>query len=67
MTTYRTPDAVFTVSDGRLVVTFHPESLNVCKHCPDLHALVLEVASKENIRRLALGLAHLAEHVDDGR
>ena len=41
MTTYRTPDAVFTVSDGRLVVTFHPESLNVCKHCPDLHALVL--------------------------
>jgi hypothetical protein len=56
-------DATFTVSDGRLVMTCRPESLNVCKHCPDLHVLVLEVASKENLRQLAVGLAHLAEHL----
>lgn len=57
----------FTISDHKLILTFPPESLNVCKHCSDLHVLVLEVGTPENIRQLALGLLHLVEHVDGDR
>lgn len=63
------PDAnvVFSISDDQLILTTPPDLLNVCKHCPELHILVLRVASPENIRELAAALLHLAEHVNDGR
>ena len=55
----------FDVLGGQLLLTCHPEALNVCAACPDLHVQVLPTASAPNLRTLALGLLHLADHLDD--
>jgi hypothetical protein len=53
------------VLNGQLLLTCHPEALTVCPACPDLHVQVLPAASGLNLRTLALGLLHLADHLDD--
>ena len=58
-------DSVFTLDGEHLVLTINPESLTVCRHCPNLHLIILKTASKENIRELVLGLAHFASHLND--
>ena len=60
-------DITFDVSHGRLILTCAPDALAVCGDCPDLHVQVLGVGSAENIRTLAAGLLHLAQHVERDR
>ena len=55
-----------TISHGQLIMTFAPSDLVVCDECPDLHFVVLTVASVQNLRDLAAGIVHLSTHVDDG-
>jgi hypothetical protein len=55
----------FTIDGDNLILTIGPESLNVCKHCPDLHVLILKNVSQDKLRDLILGLAHLWKHHND--
>ena len=57
-------DAIeFKVESERLILTVTPDLLHVCRHCPNLHILVLAKVTKQELRKLAAGIAHLAEHL----
>jgi hypothetical protein len=51
--------------DGALILTISSEDLLVCARCPNLHVRLRGLGTPARIRLFALGLFHLADHVEE--
>jgi hypothetical protein len=49
--------------DGALILTIAADDLRVCPRCPNLHIRLIGAGTADQIRALAAGLLHLADHV----
>ena len=61
----QTVEMQFTIDGDNLILTIDPESLHVCRHCPNLHVLILKDVTLEKMKQLVIGIAHLASHLPD--
>lgn len=55
---------VHIAADGSLVLTVRPEAVDVCPQCPDFHITLSAHGTAANLRILAAGLCHLADHLE---